>query len=179
MGPDAAPTAGIAELGSRSRAIWFHAGWFEVVPAFRSTTEIAAPVGVCFDLSRSIDLHLESMAASNERAIGGVTSGLIGADGEVSWEARHFGIRWRMTSRITAFDPPHGFVDEMIRGPFASFRHDHQFVEHGAGTRMTDVVDFRVGLGPIGTIVAPVVGLYLRRLIRIRNATIKNRAEAP
>jgi hypothetical protein len=40
-------------------------------------TDIAAPTGVCFDLSRSIDLHLESMVASNERAVAGVTSGLI------------------------------------------------------------------------------------------------------
>jgi len=87
------------------------------VPVFRIVTGIAAPPVRCFDLSRSIDLHLESMIASQERAVGGVTSGLIGAGEEVSWEARHFGIRWRMTSRISAFDPPHRFVDEMVRVP--------------------------------------------------------------
>ena len=102
-------------------------------------TDIAAPVAVCFDLSRSIDLHLESMTASGERAVSGVTSGLIGKDEEVTWEARHFGVRWRVTSRITEFEPPHRFVDEMVRGPFALFRHEHSFEEHEGGTRMTDV----------------------------------------
>jgi len=49
------------------------------VPTLRFTTDIGAAVEACFDLSRSIDLHLESMLASRERAVGGVTSGLIGA----------------------------------------------------------------------------------------------------
>jgi ligand-binding SRPBCC domain-containing protein len=143
------------------------------VPSFRIVTDIDAPVERCFDLSRSIDLHLESMIASGERAVAGVTAGLIGAGQEVSWEARHFGVHWRMTSRITAFDPPHRFVDEMVRGPFRSFRHEHLFERAGAGTRMTDVVAFRMSLGPVADLP---VGLYLRRLLRIRGAAIRSAA---
>ena len=90
-------------------------------------TDIKARPEDCFDLSRNIDLHLESMLASDERAIEGVTSGLISAGEEVTWEARHFGVTWRMTSRIIEFDPPRRFVDEMIRGPFTAFRHEHLF----------------------------------------------------
>jgi len=126
----------------------------------RIVTSIAAPVEACFDLSRSIDLHLESMVASGEKAVAGVTAGLIGPDEEVSWQARHFGIQWRMTSRITAYDRPHRFVDEMVRGPFSSFRHEHRFQEEGGGTLMTDTV-----------------GAYLHRLLTIRNVTIKRQAE--
>ncbi len=85
------------------------------MPTFRQVTELAAPVPVIFDLSRSIDLHLESMVASGERAIAGVTSGLICGGEEVTWEARHFGVTWRMTSRIVEFDPPRRFIDEMVR----------------------------------------------------------------
>lgn len=149
------------------------------MPAFRIVTEIAAPVERCFDLSRSIDLHLESMIASKERAVDGVTSGLIAEGQEVSWQARHFGVQWRMTSRITEFDPPIRFVDEMVRGPFAAFRHEHHFHPHtfypsGAGTRMTDVVSFRMSLGPPADFP---VGLYLRRLMRIRNDVIRAKAE--
>jgi len=148
------------------------------VPSFRVATEIEAPAAVCFDLSRSIDLHLESMVASRERAIGGVTSGLIGAGEEVTWEARHFGLRWRMTSRITDFDPPHRFVDEMVRGPFASYRHEHVFDEVGDGTRMTDVVEVRMGLGPLGPVLSLVAKAYLRHLLVTRNDVIRTRAEA-
>ena len=144
------------------------------MPAFRIVTEIGAPVERCFDLSRSIDLHLESMIASGEQAVDGVTSGLIAEGEEVSWQARHFGIQWRMTSRITEFDPPHRFVDEMVRGPFAVFRHEHHFHPSGTGTRMTDVVSFRMSLGPPANLP---VGLYLRRLMRIRNDVIRKKAE--
>ncbi len=155
-----------------------HGSGREVVAGFRIVTEIAAPVEVCFDLSRSIDLHLESMIASGEQAVGGVTAGLIGADEEVTWVARHLGIRWRMTSRITAFDPPHRFVDEMVRGPFSFFRHEHLFVEqHGAGTRMTDVIEAGMGLGPLGPVADRAAIAYLKRLIGIRNAAIRARAE--
>ena len=142
---------------------------------FRVVTDVAAPVEVCFDLSRSVDLHLESMLASDERAVAGVTSGLIGGGEEVSWEARHFGLTWRMTSRIVEFDPPRRFVDEMVRGPFTSFRHEHLFEPHCAGTRMTDVIAFRT---PVGFLTEVPVGTYLRRLIRMRNSTIRTKAQS-
>lgn len=141
----------------------------------RVVTDIAAPKDLCFDLSRSIDLHLESMFASKERAVAGITTGLISEGEEVSWEARHFGLLWRMTSRITEFDPPNRFVDEMVRGPFASFRHEHLFEDNDGGTRMTDVIEFKTRLGPIGDVPA---GMYLRRLMGIRNGVIRGKAEA-
>lgn len=144
------------------------------VAQIRILTELAAPVEVCFDLSRSIDLHLESMISPKERAVAGVTSGLICEGEEVSWEARHFGILWRMTSRITEFEPPHRFVDEMVRGPFASFRHEHVFEPHGAGARMTDIVEFRTRWGPLADVSAKA---YLRRLMAMRNAAILTKAE--
>ena len=146
------------------------------MPELRIVTEIAAPPLVCFDLARSIDLHLESMAASRERAVGGITSGLIEAGQEVTWEARHFGMMWRVTSRITEFDPPRWFVDEMDEGrPFSRFRHEHLFESHGKATRMTDLVTFKTRWGPL---VDAVVHVYLRRLMTTRNAAIRNRAES-
>jgi len=141
---------------------------------FRIVTELAAPMEACFDLSRSIDLHLESMLASDERAVAGVTSGLIGAGEEVTWEARHFGVTWRMTSRIVAFDPPNRFVDEMVRGPFLAFSHEHLFEAWPTGTRMVDVITFRT---PLAILTERVVGLYLRRLMRIRNEAIQLKAQ--
>jgi ligand-binding SRPBCC domain-containing protein len=145
------------------------------MPTFRMVTDIDAPVDVCFDLSRSIDLHLESMLASDERVVAGVSSGLIGEGEEVTWEARHFGVTWRMTSRIVEFDPPRRFVDEMVRGPFTAFRHEHLFEPHGSGTRMTDVITFRT---PVRLLVERPMGAYLRRLMTTRNAAIRKKAES-
>jgi hypothetical protein len=59
---------------------------------------IAAPIERVFDLARSIDLHVASTNWTRERAIAGVTHGLIGAGQEVTWRGRHFGFMVRHTS---------------------------------------------------------------------------------
>lgn len=144
------------------------------MPGLRIQTEISAPLDRCFDLSRSIDLHVESMAGSRERAVAGVMSGLIGFGEEVSWEARHFGRTWNMTSRITAFEPPRRFVDEMVRGPFTRFHHEHRFEPRGDATLMTDLVEFQM---PGWFVVNTVATAYLRHLLVSRNAFIRREAE--
>ena len=54
---------------------------------------------------------------------------------EVTWSAKHFGVRQRLTSRITAFERPRRFRDSLVRGAFARFDHDHIFepTETGRG----------------------------------------------
>ena len=97
------------------------------MPVLELTTLVAAPVERVFDLSRSIDLHTASTAATGERAVAGVTSGLIGPGEEVTWRARHFGVWQSLTSRIVIFDRPRHFRDSMVRGAFRRFDHDHRF----------------------------------------------------
>jgi hypothetical protein len=82
------------------------------MPRFILTTHIKAPIEVCFDLARSIDLHLETMQHTSEIAIAGVTSGLIRLDETVTWKARHFGIMMKLTSKITECSSPEIFADE-------------------------------------------------------------------
>jgi ligand-binding SRPBCC domain-containing protein len=132
-----------------------------------------------FDLSCDIDVHAGSMSASGERAVAGVTSGRIGPGQQVTWRARHVGIVWQMTSVISAHQRPHRFVDEMVRGPFARWRHEHRFEPDGAGgTRMLDLVDYAAPAGPIGRLVdGLVLRRHLRRLLERRNRHIKELAE--
>ena len=149
------------------------------MPTIQLTTWIAAPPERCFDLSRSIDLHVASTAETGERAIGGVTSGLIGLGEEVTWRARHFGVWQTLTTRITAFDSPRHFRDSMVRGVFTRFDHDHFFAPHDGGTEMRDVFDFTSPLGPLGRIAdALVVTRHLRALLERRNQEIKEVAES-
>jgi ligand-binding SRPBCC domain-containing protein len=149
------------------------------MPVIVLRTRVAAPPARCFDLARDVELHQRSTAASRERAVAGVTSGLLGAGDEVTWEARHFGVRQRLTSRITEFDPPKRFVDEMVRGAFARFRHEHQFLSVPEGTDVVDIFDYTAPLGPLGRLAD---GLFLRRymtrLLRERNAYLKRAAES-
>jgi ligand-binding SRPBCC domain-containing protein len=142
-------------------------------------TTIAAPIEVVFDLARDIDFHQRSMTESREIAVDGRTKGRIGLGETVTWRARHLGRTWTLTTRIVEMDPPRSFVDEQAAGPFAWFRHDHQFEPVEGGTRMID--DWRHGLplGPLGWLADRlIVGRHLRRQLEIRNAALKAEAEA-
>ncbi|MFL6514039.1 MAG: SRPBCC family protein [Chthoniobacterales bacterium] len=143
------------------------------------TTRVNAPMQRVFDLSRSVDLHTASTAKSRERAVAGVTSGLMSLGQEVTWCARHFGVWQRLTSRITVFDPPVHFRDSLVRGAFRRFDHDHFFIQRGEITLMRDVFDFESPLGVFGRIADFffVTG-YMRRLLVTRNALIKQTAES-
>ena len=144
------------------------------------TTDVRAGADRCFALSCDIDLHRRSMVASKEQAIAGVTGGLIGPGQQVTWRARHFGIWWRLTSKVVEYDRPWRFVDEMQRGPFAAWRHEHRFEEHLTGTRMVDTAQYRLPLGPLGRLADLLFfRRYLRRLLETRGRHIKLEAEAP
>ncbi|WP_460802578.1 SRPBCC family protein [Microbacterium sp. GXF6406] len=136
--------------------------------AFTLVTRCEIPREALFDASLSIDAHRESMAASGEQAVAGVTSGTIGLDETVTWRARHFGIWFTMTSKVTALDRPARFVDEQVRGPFRSFHHEHRFERDGETTVMTDTVT--IGSPVFGALAERLIlAPYLRRLIRERN----------
>jgi ligand-binding SRPBCC domain-containing protein len=149
------------------------------MPVIHLTTCIHAPIERCFDLSRSIDLHLLSTTGTNEKAVGGVTKGLIGAGETVTWKARHFGIYQYLTTRITDYEFPFYFRSEMLKGAFTKIDHQHCFEEREGITIMHDVFDFEAPLGIIGKIVAKIVLLpYMTRLLEQRNSVIKEAAES-
>ena len=141
-------------------------------------TFIAAPPERVFDLSRSIDLHRRSMARSREKAVAGRTSGLIGPGETVTWRARHFGVRQRLAVRISGYERPRWFRDELVRGAFATMVHDHHFAPVDGGTEMRDVFRFSAPAGPLGILVERLVlERYMTRLLVNRNSAIKLTAE--
>ncbi|GAA0798866.1 SRPBCC family protein [Spirilliplanes yamanashiensis] len=142
-------------------------------------TEIGAPPAVVFDLELDVDVHAASLPGSRETATTSTGRRRVGLGDEVTFRARHFGLVWRMTSRITAFERPHRFVDEQVRGPFRVLRHEHVFDGIGGGrTRMTDRMTVRAPLGPLGAVVTRLVlAPYLRRLLRQRAAHVRRLGE--
>ncbi|WP_134088873.1 SRPBCC family protein [Olivibacter sp. XZL3] len=148
------------------------------MPLIELTTNMQAEIDICFDLSRSIDLHCISTAGTEEKAIGGVTCGLIGLGETVTWQATHFGIRQRLTSKITAYERPFHFRDEQVQGPFAYIRHDHFFKTVGNSTLVTDHFDYDVPYGIFGrSFDRLLLNNYLRRLLEERNRIVKDYAE--
>jgi ligand-binding SRPBCC domain-containing protein len=140
---------------------------------------VAAPPHRCFDLVRSVDAHVRSTTATEERAVGGKTSGLLELGDEVTWRARHFGVLQDLTSRITAFDRPHHFRDSLVRGAFARFDHDHYFAPESGGTLLRDVFDYHAPLGPLGWLAERLfLTAYMRRFLLARLRELKALAES-
>lgn len=148
------------------------------MPTIDLTTTVEAPRGRVFDLARSVDCHVETMADHAEAAVAGVTTGLLGAADEVTWRARHFGIPLTMRVALTAVDRPNHFRDEQVAGPFAELVHDHRFEPVDGGTLVRDAFRFRSPGGPLGRAVdAVVLRRYLRRLLERRNRRLAAVAE--
>lgn len=150
----------------------------------KALAEIALGRGAV-DLELDVDEHTASLPGSGERASTSCGRRHLHLGDEVTFHARHFGLPWRMTSRITAHQRPHRFVDEQTRGPSQSLHHEHLFealpgnADVTGGTRMTDRMSITAPAGPMGQVVAHLVlAPYLRRLLRRRAAHIKRAAES-
>lgn len=154
------------------------------MPLIEINTLIKSDLKTCFDLARNIDFHKASMLDSKERAIAGRTSGFIELGEWVTWEATHFGIKQQLTSKITAFETPTYFVDEMISGAFKSFKHEHIFktsydnkfdVDY---TLMIDRFYFESPFGVLGKLANTIfLKRYMTNLLKSRNRKLRVEAE--
>jgi ligand-binding SRPBCC domain-containing protein len=142
-------------------------------------TLIHADKDVVFDLELDIDVHAASVHGSGETATTSTGRRQLALGDEVTFHARHFGLPWRMTTRITDYERPDRFVDEQIRGPFRVLRHEHHFHDLGDdGARMTDRMIVSAPFALLGPVVTRLVLVpYLRRLLNRRAAYIRSVAE--
>ena len=97
-----------------------------------------------------------------------VSEGMI-----IDYRLRLFGVPFRWRTRIVQWQPNECFVDEQIRGPYSSWRHQHTFAECGRGTRMIDRVEYRLPLQPAGLVALPLVRRQLDRIFRYRASAIR------
>ena len=141
-------------------------------------TEIEAPIERCFNLSTSIDLHKISASKSKEEAIDGTTQGLIKLNETVTWRAKHFGFWFKMKVKITEYNEPNSFVDEMIAGIFKSKKHRYEFLQTDNGTLMIDKFEFTSPLGFLGKLVDHLIlKNYMTKFLQERNQVIMEFAE--
>jgi ligand-binding SRPBCC domain-containing protein len=148
------------------------------MPTIHITTFITAPISRVFDLSRSINLHKISTAHTHEKVVGGVLNGLINEGEQVTWQAKHLYKIRLFTSKIIQMELPNFFIDEMIKGDFKSFIHQHHFKQVTNGTIMIDVLNFETPYGIIGRLLNTFyLNNYLQQLLIVRNEIIKKYAE--
>lgn len=149
------------------------------MPTIHLTTFVAAPPERVFDLARSVDLHRKSMAHTDEQAIAGTTSGLIGLDETVTWKAKHLMKNRVLKTRVTAMTRPLSFTDEMVEGVFRSMKHEHYFKKIDNGTLQIDLFYFESPFGVLGKLVNQLyLSQYMKNLLEMRNQMIKEYAES-
>lgn len=149
------------------------------MPRIELETLIQAKPQILFDLSRSVDLHQHAAAHTQEEAIAGRTEGLMELHEVVTWRAKHFGIYQKLTVRITEYEFPTYFADEMISGAFKGFKHEHHFEDVNGHTRMRDVFDYQSPLGILGKLADYLfLKRYMTQFLNTRNQHIKEFAES-
>lgn len=142
-------------------------------------TKFNADINRCFDLSRDVDIHKLTAKRTNETAIAGRTSGLCQLGDKITWEAKHFGIRQRLTVEITKLNPPYFFEDIMLKGAFKSMRHVHTFESKNGHTIMTDEFYYEVPFGILGKIFDSIVlKSYMTNFLKTRNQILKDILES-
>ena len=87
------------------------------------------------------------------------------AGSRIDYRLSLFGVPFRWRTRIAAWDPGVRFVDVQEKGPYALWHHTHTFVDAPGGTRVSDRVEYRLPLGPLGALAHPI--LVRRTLERI------------
>jgi len=91
----------------------------------------------------------------------------------IDYKLRLLGVPLRWKARILRWQPPTGFVDEQVRGPYRLWEHTHCFHDDGDKTIIEDVVRYRLPFWPHGEIAHPVVRLQLGRIFRFRQSAVR------
>ena len=143
------------------------------MPLFIQSEHIAAPVEEVFRFHERDDaLALLSPPFPPVRVIertGGIAEG-------ARVELLAGGFRW--VAVHSAYAKDRYFVDEQVRGPFASWVHRHEFAPEGSGTRLTDRVEYRLKGGRIvETLFGWLVDLGLRRMFHYRHRVTRRVCE--
>jgi ligand-binding SRPBCC domain-containing protein len=137
-------------------------------------TLINAPIEICFDASRNIDLHKQSTSKTKEEAIAGRISGLCEKGDTITWRAKHFGVWQKLTVEITEMNFPHSFEDKMIQGTFKSMLHLHSFESKGEKTLMTDNFQYETPFWFFGKLADKLfLENYMRKFLMERNDFLK------
>jgi len=91
----------------------------------------------------------------------------------IDYRIRILGVPRRWRTVIEVYEPPRRFVDVQERGPYAHWRHLHEFDEAGGMTRMRDRVEYAMPFGIAGAAArALFVGRMLERIFEHRRERI-------
>lgn len=98
----------------------------------------------------------------------------VGEGTMIDYKLRLYGIPFQWTARIHTWEPPFGFVDTQVEGPYRLWVHTHRFFEEAKGTRVTDEVLYGLSLWPLGEALFPLIYFLLAKIFRYRKQAIRH-----
>ena len=152
------------------------------MPVFRCSVALAAPLDAVFSFfSTAGNLELLTPPWLRFRVL---TQGEIAMSRgtQIDYRLRLHGLPLRWRSEITAWEPPHRFVDQQVIGPYRSWIHEHRFElqerpGRGPVVIASDEVRYRA---PGGRLVERfLVAPDLERIFRYRTARLRERFGSP
>lgn len=165
------------------------------MPTYRRTTRVPAPIDEVWAFHSTIDglreltpewmqLEIESV----EGADGAVDPDVLVEGSRIQMSMRPFGVgpRQRWESRIVKREPDGEapveasarFVDEMVGGPFRTWRHTHAFHADGDETLLVDTVEYRLPFGLLGDVAGPFAKVGFEGMFRDRHRRTVARFDA-
>jgi ligand-binding SRPBCC domain-containing protein len=78
----------------------------------------------------------------------------------IDYSLKLMGVPFRWRTVIELFEPESRFIDVQASGPYALWRHLHEFVDVPTGTLIRDRVEYELPLGPLGALARR---LFVRR----------------
>ncbi|MCB4808130.1 SRPBCC family protein [Tamlana sp. 62-3] len=149
------------------------------MPCIEVQTEIDADIEKCFNLARDLTFYQNSLKKPTEIAIAGKVSGLVQKNDFTLWETRHLYFHQHLTLKVTEFEAPVLFVDEMVKGGFKQYKHKHIFKEECNKTIMIDEFYFESPYGILGKLYDSFfLKKHITNLLVYRNKVLKEKAES-
>jgi ligand-binding SRPBCC domain-containing protein len=68
----------------------------------------------------------------------------------IKYRLEWHGIPMNWLTEVVEWNPPRGFADLQLEGPYALWLHTHRFERSGAGTNIVDLVRYALPLGVLG-----------------------------
>ena len=91
----------------------------------------------------------------------------------IDYELRMRGIPMRWRTEISEWDPPNGFVDRQLHGPYAQWIHRHTFTALSpTRTLIEDEVRYRLPLEPLGDLAHFIVRRELELIFDFRQEAV-------